>query len=208
MEKERTVESVIELEWPMFRAVNGDDRAECQENEPMFRAMRRAQFSVWSEQALLSYRDDLVAAGKEGRNLLRDKYINMMASTDPELYSRLKRELPEPGEEKLELVGSIWRILLAQTRALRLRYPEVGRLGRPLLAADEREGWASVETYEKGELLTYSEKTLALLLQCIRDMEAEGISFAERIQENGVIAGGYASLEEAERDAARRRTER
>ena len=205
MEKEKLVESIIGLEWPMFRDVNGDDRADCQENEPMFVKMRSAQFSVWNEQTLLSYRDDLIAAKKEGRNLLRDKYINMMASTDPELYARMKRELPEPGEKKLELTESIWRILLRQTVLLRSRYPEVGRLGRPLLAADERDGWASVETYEKGELLTYSEKTLTLLLRCIRGMEAEGISFAERIQENGVKSGGYASLEEAERDAARRR---
>ncbi|MCR4770908.1 MAG: DUF4125 family protein [Oscillospiraceae bacterium] len=205
MDKETLVKSIIELEWPMFRDVNGDDRADCQENEPMFVKMRSAQFSVWNEQTLLSYRDDLIAAKKEGRNLLRDKYINMMASTDPELYARMKRELPEPGEKKLELTESIWRILLRQTVLLRSRYPEVGRLGRPLLAADERDGWASVETYEKGELLTYSEKTLALLLQCIRGMEAEGVSFAERIQENGVMSEGYASLEEAERDAARRR---
>ncbi|MBO4732450.1 MAG: DUF4125 family protein, partial [Spirochaetaceae bacterium] len=64
-----------------------------------FRAQYREAggFCNTHAETLLSYRDDLIAAEKEGRNLLRDKYINMMSSTDPELYSRLKRELPEPG---------------------------------------------------------------------------------------------------------------
>ena len=204
MEKEKIVEELIELEWPMFRDVNGDTRADCQEDRPMFVNMRNAQFSVWSEEALLSYREDLLAAGREGRNLLRDKYIHMMSSTDPVRYAVFREELPPVSEEKERLVEAIWQIMLRQTVELRNRYPAVGKMGRPLRSSDERNGYASVETYEKGELLTYSEKTLAALLKAVEAADAAGISFAGKIQENGILSLGYASMEEAEADARSR----
>ena len=203
MEKEKLLEDIVRLEWPMFHLVNGDTRADCQENYPVCEKMRRSQFSVWNEEALSAYREDLLAAEAEGRNLLRDKYINMMASTEPEHYELFRGELPPVSPEKERLVEEIWQIMLPQTVELRRRYPNVGKMGRPLRSADERNGYASVETYEKGELLTYSEKTLAALLACIRAREAEGVSFAARIQENGVLSMGYASMEEAEEDARR-----
>jgi hypothetical protein len=204
MEKEKIVEELIELEWPMFREVNGDTRADCQEDRPMFVNMRGAQFSVWSEEALLSYREDLLAAGREGRNLLRDKYIHMMSSTDPVGYAVFREELPPVSEEKERLVEAIWQIMLRQTVELRNRYPAVGKMGRPLRSSDEQSGYASVETYEKGELLTYSEKTLAALLKAVEAADAAGISFAGKIQENGILSLGYASMEEAEADARSR----
>lgn len=204
MEKESIVKEIIDLEWPMFHEVNGDTRADCQNDRPMFVRMRHAQFSVWSEEALLAYREDLLAAGREGRNLLRDKYIHMMASTDPVHYAVFRPELPPVSPEKETLVEAIWQILLRQTVELRRKYPAVGRMGRPLRSADEVDGYASVETYEKGELLTYSEATLRALLRAVEDGEKAGVSFAERIQENGIRSMGYASLAEAEEDAAAR----
>ena len=115
MEKEKLIDSIIELEWPMFRDVNGDTRADCQENYPMFVNMRTSQFSAWNEEALSAYREDLRSAEGEGRNLLRDKYIHMMASTDPEGYLHFLPELPPVSEEKKALVEEIWQIMLPQT---------------------------------------------------------------------------------------------
>ena len=203
MEKEKIIESIVELEWPMFREVNGDTRADCQENYPMFVNMRTSQFSAWNEEALSAYREDLLAAEGEGRNLLRDKYIHMMSSTDPAGYLHFLPELPPVSEEKKQLVEAIWQLMLPQTVELRRKYPNVGKLGRPLLSADERNGYASVETYEKGELLTYSEKTLRVLLAWIRAQAEAGVSVAAQIQTNGILSVGYASMEEAEEDAKR-----
>ena len=204
MTKKELIDAIVELEWPMFHEVNGDTRADCQENRPVFVNMRTAQFSEWIEEALEAYREDLLAAAGEGRNLLREKYIHMMASTEPEHYGIFSRELPPASEEKLRLAEEIWQILLKQTIELRRQYPAVGKLGRPLRASEEVGGYASVETYEKGELMTYSEKTLAALLKCIRELEAAGESYAVRVQENGIVSSGYASLAEAEEDAKRR----
>ena len=203
MDKKSLVEEIIRLEWPMFQEVNGDERADCQENRPMFIAMREAQFAAWDEETLASYVRDLEAAALEGRNLLRDKYIHMMESTEPEHYAYFREELPPVSPRKRELAAAIWAILLPQTAAFREKYPAVARHGRPLLAAQERSGYASVETYEKGELLTYSEATLERLLRCIREKEAQGISFAAEIQTRGMLNQGFRSMEEAEEEAER-----
>ena len=203
MDKEKLIESIVELEWPMFREVNGDTRADCQENYPMFVNMRTSQFSAWNEEALSAYREDLLAAEREQHNLLRDKYIHMMASTEPEGYLHFLPELPPVSEEKKELVEAIWQLMLPQTMELRRKYPNVGKLGRPLLSADERNGYASVETYEKGELMTYGEKTLRALLRWIRTQAEAGVSVAAKIQEAGILSVGYSSMEEAEEDAKR-----
>ena len=193
------IDGILEKEWPMFRTVNGETRADCQDDRAMFEAMRRAQFSAWSEKAAESYLLDLTAAGQTGRNLVREKYIRMMKSTDPTGYEAFCKELPAltPGQE--QLIGEIWTHLLAQTERLREQFPAVALGGRPLRAAEEAEGWASIETYQCGELATYSEETLRELLAHILTLEEEGKDLARLIQERSVMAMGYRSLEDAER---------
>ena len=46
--------------------------------------------------------EDITRAGDEGRNLSREKYIRMMASTAPEGYEHFKGELPPDSGEKKE----------------------------------------------------------------------------------------------------------
>ena len=92
--------------------------------------------------------------------------------------------------------------MLSQTERMREKYPAVALGGRPLHASEETEGWASIETYQTGELATYSEKTLAALLAHIEALEAEGKDLARMIQENSLAAMGYQSLEDAERAMA------
>ncbi len=203
MENKSLIEEIVRQEWPMFREVNGEERADCQENYPMFVAMREAQFSAWDEASLRSYLGDLEDAREEGRNLLRDKYIHMMESTEPEHYVYFREELPPVSERKRALVAAIWALLLPQTRAFREKYPNVARHGRPLLSSQERFGYASVETYEKGELMTYSEETLEKLKRCIEEKEARGVSFAAEIQTRGMLNQGFHSMEEAEEEARR-----
>lgn len=202
MAKNRTIDAIIEKEWPMFHTVNGDTRADCQDDRPMFEAMRRAQFSVWSDEAAESYLHDLEAAAAAGRNLAREKYIRMMKSTDPKGYEAFCGELPPLSAQQEKLIAGIWELMLAQTERLREKYPAVALGGRPLRAEEETDGWASVETYQCGELATCSEKTLAALLEHITALEAEGKNFAQLIQEQSVVAMGYRSLEDAERETA------
>ena len=51
--------------------------------------------------------------------------------------------------------------------------------------------------------MTYGEKTLRALLAWLRSQAEAGVSIAAKIQENGILSVGYASMEEAEEDAKR-----
>ncbi len=198
MEKKQVIDAIIDREWEMFRVVNGEERVSCQNDRDGFRAMRGAQYDVWSQPACESYLADLTEAERQGRNLPREKYIRMMKDTEPAAYAVLSRDLPAVSEEKQALVDGIWEILLRQTERLREEYPLLALGGRPLHARDEGPGETSVETYQRGELLTYSERTLRLLLDHIRDMEGQGKDYAYAVQENTVLAAGYPSMKEAE----------
>ena len=202
MDKNALIDAILEKEWPMFHNVNGEERASCQNDYPVFEIMRRAQYEAWSVDALAAYLGDITAAEAAGRNIAREKYIRMMESTDPKGYEHFSGELPEVSEEKKALTEAIWAKMLAQTERMRERYPILALGGRPLHAGEERDGWASIETYQKSELLTYSEDTLKALLANIEALEAEGKDFVYMVQENTVLNQGFPTMEAAERALA------
>lgn len=199
MDLNALVEQIIALEWPMFHQVNGEDRADCQENPAVFRAMRGAQFCAWSPQAAECYLADLKAAQAAGRNLVREKYIWMMERTDPAGFEHFRSELPELTEEQNRLIAALWGHFLPQTERLRREFPAVALGGRPLLAQDGGEDDTSLETYQIGEWKTYSEATLTALLELTEKLEEQGVDLVRLIQENSVAAMGYPTLEAAER---------
>jgi len=181
----------------MFHNVNGEDRADCQNDQRTFYAMRDAQYSEWSEETLESYLADMEKAESEGRNLAREKYIRMMKSTDPGGYEAFKKELPKTTEMQRKLVEEIWQHMQIQTERMQGRYPILALGGRPLYARDEI-GTCSIETYQTGELLTYSEQTLEAYLKNLIALEEAGVDLLCKIQENSITCMGYKSMEEAE----------
>ena len=202
MDKKALIDAILEKEWPMFHNVNGEERASCQNDYPVFEIMRRAQYEAWSVDALTAYLNDITAAAAEGRNIAREKYIRMMESTDPRGYEAFRGELPAVSEEKRALCEAIWARMLVQTERMRESYPILALGGRPLHASEERDGWASIETYQKSELLTYSETTLKALLANIEALEAEGKDFVYMVQENTVTGQGFKTMAEAEKAMA------
>lgn len=202
-EKENLIDEILPIEWEMFHNVNGEDRASCQDNLIGFRGLRTAQYIEWSDEALASYLEDIKECAAQGRNIAREKYIRMMRVSDPKGYEVLKKELPAVSEEKEAMVEEIWKIALPQTEKMRAEFPLVATGGRPLTIKEER-GYPSVENYQKSELLTYSDKTVRLLLEHIRKLEAEGIEFFRRVQENSIRCMGFASMEEAEKQLSKR----
>ena len=60
--KQELIQEVIDRELDMFLNVPAREPASCQENPEAFRFYRGVSFSVWSEAALESYRDDLIRA--------------------------------------------------------------------------------------------------------------------------------------------------
>ena len=182
----------------MFTSLNdGEARADCQEDRVTFEGMRTAQFREWSPQAADAYLNELNTARLNGRNLVEEKYIHMMRTTEPSKYNALLPRVQLPSDAARELAYEVSDLLLEQTRALFLNYPYVSGQGRPLYSTLDYSG-ISVETYQLGELLTYSEKTLAALKEHIIALEKTGVSLAHSILENTVGFYGYDSLDSAE----------
>lgn len=201
---EELINEIIALEWAFFDKVqNEGGRAPCQDDFRTFRAMRGSQYEAWDEAALESWRADLTAARAAGRNPLAEKYGYMMCIDAPDENRALAARLPEVSEEKLSLARAIVEKLAPQNEAFAARYPLVASHARPLRGGGG--GETSIETYQLGELLTYSEKTLRLLAARIAELEARGVSYAELIIENGLKRRGFSGLDGAEKFLAARR---
>lgn len=199
MEGKTRREQIVSAEWHMFQAAhNKGGRAPCQDDYITFYNMRTAQFDAWSDEAAESYLEDLRAAEAAGRNLIAEKYLHMMKSTHPAEYEAQKHFLPHMSEEKIALANEICEEMITQTIPLRKAFPHVGRTGRPLFSDADKRGLTSVQTYQMGELLTYSEKTLRLLKKHLFALKAEGKSLAREVTSRSICSYGFASLEEAE----------
>ena len=205
MDKQELITRLLDHEFVMFHAVNGDgEKADCQNDRQTFDMMRRAQFSAWSPEAVRSYYEDILEAERTGRNLCAEKYIHMMKSTAILQYEQLKDRLTFPDDRGRELAELINGKMIRQTEALFARYPYISGAGRPLYSTQDLGAATSIETYQRGELLTYSTRTLELLYRHLCDLEARGVSLAEKILEGSVCSYGYASLEEAEAETKKR----
>lgn len=204
----KAIDEIIAMEWEMFQKVNeGGPRASCQEDKATFEGMRRGQFEAWTDSVLELYRDDLKRARNDGRNLVEEKYIRMMEHTSPEEYELLRERVPNVTERTYALARAVSGKLMKQTEELFRQFPRVSGAGRPL-HSEEDNCWAtSIETYQLGELLTYSETTLEALEKYVAGLERQGVSLARNILENSVGYYGYENLEEAERCAAAREKE-
>ncbi|MDY6833203.1 MAG: DUF4125 family protein [Chloroflexota bacterium] len=197
--KEELVGEIVEGELTMFQSVpNVGGKALCQEDPKTFRIMRSSQFMSWSDEILESYLDDLREAIKVGRNLLTEKYAHMMESTSPSEYRKIRHMLPKLDPAVPSLIESIVDMMLGWEYEVAQKYPHIISRGRPLRRSDERPFVASVETYLRGELATYSQKTLRLYRDHLLELKSSNRNASELILANMVKQYGYVSLEDAD----------
>lgn len=194
------VEEVIRREWDQFqRTENEGGRASCQGNWPMFHQMRASQFITWPEDLLRSYLDDLDEANLVGRNLVTEKYARMMASTAPDEYrERIEPFIPRLSDERVARQERVIAVQVAWARDFRGRYPKLGAAMRVLTTAEDTPEDTSFETYLRGELGTYSDRTMALYEAMVENLQAAGRNLTEQTVANTVRLGGFADLTEAE----------
>jgi hypothetical protein len=199
------LDTLISLEWDMFQAVNdGGPRASCQDDRVTFEGMRRGQFLAWPAEARASYLEDLQDAVFKGRNLVTEKYIHMMKYSSPNRYEVLAKNIPIPDSNVVRLAQEISDKLLFQAEVLFKEFPYVCGSGRPMRSEQDVSGVVSIETYQMGEMLTYSTKTLTALRDHLLRLEKEGQMLARNIMENSVRHYGFKTLEEAEAAAKAR----
>lgn len=193
------LDQIATREWQMLQEVNqGGPRAECQDSPQTFKAMREGQFAVWSKSAAESYLQDLKDAEQTGRNLVREKYVNMMLLGQTCMNTDYL-PLASPRRQKVvELSTSVADLLVQENTAILSRYPHLAPLMRPVEQAGDDQDHTSIETYLRGELLTYSETTLELLLQWVTQLEREGRDYAKQVLTNSLRFNGFRDLAQAD----------
>ena len=195
MEKERIIEKILEKEWKYFSNLNNiGGRADCQDNKEDFIIMRKSQWETFNEETLLSYLEDL----NSKNNPLFQKYAQMMKYNSPEEYKKIKDILEKASDEKTDLVNKIMFIYMEWEKEFFESYPIFSSMGRPLYSSEDDNIETSIETYLRGELLSYSEKTLKLYLNYVIDNKEKNINLAIKNMDNLARMQGFNDSDEVE----------
>ena len=195
MEKEKIIEKILEKEWKYFSNLNNiGGRADCQDNREDFIIMRKSQWETFNEETLLSYLEDL----NSKNNPLFQKYAQMMKYNSPEEYKKIKDILEKASEEKTDLVNKIMFIYMEWEKEFFESYPIFSSMGRPLYSSEDDNIETSIETYLRGELLSYSEKTLKLYLNYVIDNKEKNINLAIKNMDNLARMQGFNDSDEVE----------
>lgn len=196
---DKLINDIISFEWNEFQNVqNEGGRASCQDNWRTFEIARKSQFLSWNEEMLESYYEDLLESRKQGRNLLTEKYAFMMENTAPEQYNKIKYSLPFISYEKSDIIEKIISIRVKWAEEFAKDYPNISGNGRFIHSYEDNAYDTSMETYIRGELKTYSEKTIRLYYEYVIQLENQGLNLSKIIMEHTAYLYGYESLDEAE----------
>lgn len=198
--RQEKIYEVIRLEWKQFDKVqNEGGRASCQNDYETFYIMRASQYLTWPESLLQSFIGDLESAASKGWNLITEKYARMMKNTNPVSYNQIESKLPPLSEERIKLQEVVVRIQVGWMEAFAQEFPKMAGGSRHIYSKDDNAYRTSYETYLRGEISTYSEKTFALYTEFILSVLKDGRNLTREIMTNTAKLYGYVSLEEAER---------
>lgn len=195
------INEIIEKEWEMFRVLkNIGGPAECQNNKEEFFIMRRGQWENLPEKILNSYLDDLNNAILNNRNLLQEKYVKMMEYSDPIEYENVKHILFELTPGHKTMIKQIENIYLIWGYEFEKKYPKFSKLTRNLKSENDTPEKASLQTYLRGELSSYSPKTVLFYLDYIKECYEKGINLIYETHNEVVKLKGFENLESVERN--------
>lgn len=186
--KADVIDRILDIELGMILSLPSTWRNIYKEHPERFKFSRSAQFIPWSVETLRSYLHDLETALRQGVNLISLR----MDNTDR----------PRSRNPVIDVI--IAHQCLWQREVIR-KYP-VMMSGRKIMAATGESPFiASFEAYLKGELESYSDRTIELLHRDILKKHAQGINMAEETYTYLVRELGFESLTEAEAQSCGRR---
>ena len=193
------MEQIIQTEYAMLGRVNNlGGPAACQEQWNAFRLMRASQFMTWSGALLESYAQDLEEAEAEGRNLLFEKYAWMMQPALPAEFAKVRHVLPTFSERRIARMEETIAIHKDWDEKFAQRYPAIAGRGRPLYTSQDTPSSTSMETYLRGELSTYSDRTESMYHDFVAACRDLGRNLTTEAREHQVQLEGWPSLEAVE----------
>lgn len=176
--KSKIIPKMIEIEWNMFQELeNIGGRASCQNNKPMFILMRESQYYAWNIELLESYYNDLKIALEEKYNLLAIKYGFMEETVDPAHFQIIKDGLPTLSEKRISLREGIVSVQLEMLNEYSKEH-DISNM-RTINTSSDKYNNASYETYLRGELSSYSEKTMYLYASYLANLSSKKINLVE-----------------------------
>ena len=193
------INNIVAEEWKQFDQVkNEGGRADCQDDYETFSIMRKSQYLTWDRELLESFYEDLIYASKKGWNLIMEKYARMMKYTSPEQYLELEPQLPLLDNKRIAIQEEIIKIQVNWMEKFAELYPNMAKNTRSIRSIEDSMYNTSYETYLRGEISTYSEKTFLLYTNFIINLLKEDRNLALEIMSNTAKMYGYASIDEAE----------
>ncbi len=202
MSKMELVDTIVRYEWEDFSNVNNEGGAAwCQESPETFKRFRHALLETYSNELLESYLEDVSTARACHRSLMTEKYAWMMEGTDYDRFQEVAACLPLIGYETCERIEHIIKFFLIWQAQAHVLFPNVTRGGRPLVSENDQPGDTSFETYLRGELKSYSARTVAIYDRYVIQCWQSNVNLAIANLDNIARSYGYANATDAERRA-------
>lgn len=193
------INAVVTEEWQQFQQVNRKQRKVwCQNAEEEFRQMRSSQFMAWPEEIVASYYVDLLEAKEIGANLVMEKYAFMMRDTAPEEFKELEPYLQKISLKKRKMIEEIVNLQGIMAESFAKEYPYYAAQGRKTYTNEGSIGGTSVASYLRGELSSYSEHTVELYYEFVKNCAASEVNLTTLVRTNMAKMHGYPSLEAVE----------
>ena len=142
---------------------------------------------------------DLLEAELGGWNLVSEKYARTMQSTAPAEYEALKDRLPYRTPERLARQERVIAKQVAWNEEFCAQYPHYAGRGRRIHTYEDTPYAVSAETYLRGELTTYSDRTFKMYEAWMDELTAAGKNLPAMVGELTAQAYGYSSVEEADK---------
>lgn len=191
------IEEVIQKEWEFFQQIQHiDGMADCMQEYRTFYIMRSSQFMTWSHDLVESYLHDLAEYQKHNVNPIYLKYGYMMKSNDPDGYQKIKDTLLVIPPDKQDIIEEIIKIQVQWKEEFNQKYPILATSSRTIYSIEDTKEDTSFETYLRGELSTYLDKTLFLYGKMIIEYVHQNKNLTTLIMENTAAYYQYDCLDD------------
>jgi hypothetical protein len=178
----KIIEDILDIEVDMLQRIRSANSAPCQDAPKTFRNIRESIYKTWTKEMLLSYKQDLLTAQKNDKNLVLEKYARM-----DNLIPPLKEN---PLIEKIVEIENYWQVELQEKYPI--IYKKICRNNNNICNG------SNFVIYLKSELETYSNNTLLAYYKHVKNSFKNSENLALKSLENLILTNGYNNLDHAE----------